>query len=140
MGAVWALAPVSLTAPAHVPKPQHRPESRQALLALQAVTPQPLPLPAPRPPGHSPNIWSVFPASWGAGAGSQEGPVCGTVWECHHWGCDNQRVRGRSLAWLVGGGEQKGEAVRPEAGGWETPSAGSPKEGSWTAKSPLKTV
>lgn len=96
--------PVSLTAPARVPKPQHRLESCQALLALQANSPQPLPLPAPRPPGHSPNIWLAFPASWGAGAGSQEGPVCGTVWECHHWDCENQRVRGRSLAWLVGGG------------------------------------
>ena len=46
----------------------------------------------PPPTGHCPNIWSGFPVSRGAGAGSQGGN-CGTVWEWP-WDCENRRAGG----------------------------------------------
>lgn len=76
------------------------------------------------PTGHSPNIWLVFPASWGWGPGARRSPSAGTVWEAP-WGCGNQSVWGRSPA----RGRQRRWGRRPGAGG------GKPLQGARAAKS-----
>lgn len=71
------------------------------------------------PTGHSPNIWLVFPASWGWGPGARRSPSAGTVWEAP-WGCGNQSVWGRSPA----RGRRRRRGRRPEARGRETSPGG----------------
>lgn len=64
------------------------------------------------PTGHSPNIWLVFPASWGWGPRARRSLSAGTVWEAP-WGCGNQSVWGRSPA----RGRRRRRGRQPEAGG-----------------------